>query len=136
MAGAKLHVSQNSLIFIMLKLFAKYTSIGVINTLIHWVVFAVCIYVFHTNQALANFAGFVVAVSFSFFANARFTFKARTTTMRYMLYVGFMGTLSAAVGWEADKVSLAPIATLILFSAISLVCGFIYSKFIVFRDVK
>ncbi len=120
----------------MLKLFAKYTSIGVINTLIHWVVFAVCIYVFHTNQALANFAGFVVAVSFSFFANARFTFKARTTTMRYMLYVGFMGTLSAAVGWEADKVSLAPIATLILFSAISLVCGFIYSKFIVFRDVK
>ncbi|HEY4436022.1 MAG TPA: GtrA family protein [Lelliottia sp.] len=120
----------------MLKLFAKYTSIGVINTLIHWVVFAVCIYVFHTSQALANFAGFVVAVSFSFFANARFTFKARTTTLRYMLYVGFMGTLSAAVGWEADKVSLAPIATLILFSAISLVCGFIYSKFIVFRDVK
>lgn len=120
----------------MLKLFAKYTSIGIINTLIHWVVFAVCIYLFHTNQALANFAGFVVAVSFSFFANARFTFKARTTTMRYMLYVGFMGTLSATVGWEADKVSLAPIATLILFSAISLVCGFIYSKFIVFRDAK
>ncbi|HFN3648675.1 TPA: GtrA family protein, partial [Enterobacter hormaechei] len=56
----------------MLKLFAKYTSIGVINTLIHWVVFAVCIYAFNTGQALGNFAGFVVAVSFSFFANARF----------------------------------------------------------------
>ncbi|EKK4062290.1 GtrA family protein, partial [Cronobacter sakazakii] len=27
----------------MLKLFAKYTSIGVLNTLIHWVVFGVCI---------------------------------------------------------------------------------------------
>lgn len=50
----------------MLKLFAKYTSIGVINTLIHWVVFAICIYAFHTGQALGNFAGFVVAVSFSF----------------------------------------------------------------------
>ncbi|EDW7179817.1 GtrA family protein, partial [Salmonella enterica subsp. enterica] len=24
----------------MLKLFAKYTSIGILNTLIHWVVFA------------------------------------------------------------------------------------------------
>ena len=136
MLGAKLLNFPNSLISNMLKLFARYTSIGVINTLIHWAVFAVCIYAFHTSQALANFAGFVVAVSFSFFANARFTFKARTTTMRYMLYVGFMGTLSAVVGWEADKVSLAPIATLILFSAISLVCGFIYSKFIVFRDVK
>ncbi|ELP0658342.1 bactoprenol-linked glucose translocase [Enterobacter sp. MGH 10] len=120
----------------MLKLFARYTSIGVINTLIHWVVFAICIYAFHTGQALGNFAGFVVAVSFSFFANARFTFKSSTTTLRYMLYVGFMGTLSAAVGWAADKSGLAPIVTLILFSAISLVCGFIYSKFIVFRDAK
>ncbi|EFA3684098.1 GtrA family protein, partial [Escherichia coli] len=98
--------------------------------------FGVCIYVAHTNQALANFAGFVVAVSFSFFANAKFTFKASTTTMRYMLYVGFMGTLSATVGWAADRCLLPPIVTLVTFSAISLVCGFVYSKFIVFRDAK
>ena len=128
--------SKNLLIYIMLKLFAKYTSIGVINTLIHWVVFAICIYMFHSSQALANFAGFVVAVSFSFFANARFTFEAKTTTLRYMLYVGFMGTLSAAIGWAADKCGMAPIVTLFAFSTISLVCGFIYSKFIVFRDAK
>ncbi|HBC9702797.1 TPA: GtrA family protein [Escherichia coli] len=120
----------------MLKLFAKYTSIGVLNTLIHWVAFGVCIYAAHTNQALANFAGFIVAVSFSFFANARFTFKASTTTMRYLLYVGFMGTLSVVVGWAADRCVLPPMVTLITFSAISLVCGFVYSKFIVFRDAK
>ncbi|MEJ5067727.1 GtrA family protein [Enterobacter sp. MYb186] len=120
----------------MLKLFVRYTSIGVINTFMHWVVFATCIYAFHTNQALANFAGFVVAVSFSFFANARFTFEAKTTTLRYMLYVSFMGTLSAAVGWLADRCGMAPIVTLVVFSVISLVCGFIYSKFIVFRDAK
>ncbi|WP_320725855.1 GtrA family protein [Enterobacter ludwigii] len=120
----------------MLKLFAKYTSIGVINTLIHWVVFGICIYGLSTNQALANFAGFVVAVSFSFYANARFTFNASTSPLRYMLYVGFMGSLSATVGWAADKSGMAPIITLIVFSAISLVCGFIYSKFIVFRDAK
>ena len=117
----------------MLNIFARYTSIGVLNTLIHWVVFGVCIYAAHTNQALA---GFVVAVSFSFFANAKFTFKASTTTMRYMLYVGFMGTLSATVGWAADRCALPPMITLVTFSAISLVCGFVYSKFIVFRDAK
>ncbi|URR14395.1 GtrA family protein [Citrobacter portucalensis] len=120
----------------MLKLFAKYTSIGIINTLIHWVVFAMCIYVLHTNQALGNFSGFVIAVSFSFFANAKFTFNSTTTTLRYMLYVGFMGSLSASVGWAADMCRLPPLVTLITFSAISLVCGFIYSKYIVFRDVK
>lgn len=120
----------------MLKLFAKYTSIGVLNTLIHWVVFALCIYELHTNQALANFAGFVVAVSFSFYANAKFTFGVSTTTMRYMMYVGFMGTLSAAIGWVADLFQMPPIMTLVVFSSISLVCGFLYSKFIVFRDKK
>ncbi|HCJ5943720.1 TPA: GtrA family protein [Escherichia coli] len=120
----------------MLKLFAKYTSIGVLNTLIHWVVFGVCVYRLSTSQALANFAGFVVAVSFSFYANARFTFKASTSTFRYVLYVGFMGALSAAVGLTADRVGLPPIITLVAFSAISLVCGFFYSKFIVFREAK
>lgn len=136
LSNAKLSASKNSLIFIMLKLFAKYTSIGIVNTLIHWVVFAICIYVLHSNQALANFSGFVVAVSFSFYANAKFTFNSSTTTLRYMLYVGFMGSLSAAVGWGADLCELPPIITLVAFSAISLVCGFFYSKFIVFRDAK
>ncbi|EPP0959102.1 GtrA family protein [Cronobacter turicensis] len=120
----------------MLKLFAKYTSIGVLNTLIHWVVFAGCFYVLGTDQALANFSGFVIAVSFSFFANARFTFNGSTTTLRYMLYVGFMGSLSAIVGWAADECSMPPVVTLIVFSAISLVCGFVYSKYIVFREAK
>ncbi|ELS2599242.1 GtrA family protein [Escherichia coli] len=103
----------------MLKLFAKYTSIGVLNTLIHWVVFGVCVYAAHTNQALANFAGFVVAVSFSFFANAKFTFKASTTTMRYMLYVVVKQTRNHVNGaicfffndfilflWEFDEVTI------------------------------
>ncbi|EOU3311669.1 GtrA family protein [Cronobacter sakazakii] len=120
----------------MLKLFTKYASVGVLNTLIHWVVFAACFYALGTSQVLANFSGFVVAVSFSFFANARFTFNSSTTTTRYMLYVCFMGSLSAAVGWAADKCSLPPVVTLVVFSVISLVCGFIYSKHIVFREAK
>lgn len=120
----------------MLKLFSKYAFIGILNTLIHWCIFALCLYAFHTSQALANFAGFVIAVSFSFYANAKFTFNSTTTTLRYMLYVGFMGTISAAVGWAGDIAKMPPLITLVLFSLISLMCGFIYSKYIVFRDVK
>ncbi|WBF44627.1 GtrA family protein [Serratia rubidaea] len=120
----------------MLTVFSKYASIGVLNTLIHWGVFAMCVYGIHTSQTLANFAGFIVAVSFSFYANARFTFKSSTTAIRYILYVGFMGALSVAVGWVADKSELPPLLTLAIFSGISLICGFIYSKFIVFKDTK
>jgi len=73
---------------------------------------------------------------FSFFANAKFTFNSSTTTIRYVMYIGFMGALSATVGWTADKCALPPLVTLVTFSAISLVCGFIYSKLIVFRNAK
>ncbi|WP_312210091.1 GtrA family protein [Pseudescherichia sp.] len=120
----------------MLNIFVKYATVGIFNTLIHWLVFAACFYITHSNQSVANFTGFFVAVSFSFFANARVTFKSSTTTLRYLLYVIFMGIMSAAVGKVADLFFLPPILTLIFFSAISLVCGFIFSKYIVFRDAK
>lgn len=120
----------------MLKIFAKYTSIGVLNTLIHWFTFAVCIYAFGSGQAIANFLGFSLAVTFSFFANARFTFRTTVSCRRYILYITFMGALSLIIGWFADFLALPPIITLMTFSATSLICGFIYSKFIVFRDLK
>ncbi|WP_426817985.1 GtrA family protein [Winslowiella sp. 2C04] len=119
----------------MLKTFKKYVSVGVINTCIHWAIFAMMVYC-GAAQALANFSAFCVAVTFSFFANARWTFNSETTTMRYMIYVLFMGSLASVIGWVADMCELSPVITLIFFSAISLICGFVYSKFIVFKDVK
>lgn len=120
----------------MIKLFSRYLTIGVVNTIIHWIVFGVLLYVFHASQALSNLGAFCVAVTFSFFANAKYTFKARATSGRYLLYLGFMGALSAATGWLADYCGLPALFTLIAFSAISLICGFFYSKFIVFRSEK
>lgn len=110
-------------------------TIGVLNTLIHWVVFAICIKNDQT-QSLSNFAAFCVAVTFSFFANARWTFNSEATTFRYMMYVLFMGVVATVVGAYADRVKVNPVATLVIFSGISLVCGFLYSKYIVFREKK
>ncbi len=106
---------------------------GVLNTLIHWGVFFLAYSVFNASQALGNFIAFCVAVSFSFFANARFTFKSNASVKRYLLFVSFMGTLSALIGWGADALGALPIITLVFFSAVSLVLGFVYSRYIVFR---
>ena len=116
----------------MMEVFSKYLSIGVINTAIHWLVFAV-IYAFAPEQSLANVAGFCVAVTFSFFANARWTFNSRATSVRYISFVGFMGLLSWLVGWGADAVKLPPLITLVVFSLISLIVGFVYSRYFVFN---
>lgn len=119
----------------MLRLFSKYLSVGILNTAIHWIVFGVC-WMVGTSQSIANFIAFIIAVTFSFCVNARYTFSSNVTAVRYILYVSFMGTMAAAVGAMSDRLELNPLITLILFSATSLVMGFFYSRFIVFRDVK
>lgn len=53
-----------------------------------------------------------------------------------MAFVVFMGVMAALTGFIADVIGLPPVVTLIAFSGFSLVAGFIYSKFIVFRDAK
>lgn len=119
----------------MAKLFARYVSVGVINTLIHWVVFSI-LYVQGQTQSLSNFLAFCFAVTFSFFANAKWTFNTQATTIRYFLYLFFMGGMASAVGFYADRIHANPVITLVIFSVISLICGFLYSKFVVFKVRK
>lgn len=117
----------------MFRLFAKYASVGVINTFIHWTVFT-ALYSSGSSQSLSNFTAFCIAVTFSFFVNAKWTFQAEATTIRYMMYVLFMGLMAAIVGWLADKMHISAIITLVGFSAISLFCGFVYSRLFIFRE--
>ncbi|AKZ85411.1 TPA: GtrA family protein [Enterobacter hormaechei subsp. steigerwaltii] len=120
----------------MLKLFSRYISVGVINTAMHWVCFGALLHFFEATQAVANVSAFFIAVTFSFFANARWTFKSQATSGRYIAFVAFMGIMAGMTGYIADAIGASPILTLLAFSGFSLVAGFIYSKFIVFRDAK
>lgn len=121
---------------LMIKTIAKYIVVGGFNTLIHWITFAIIYYAFGHNQMISNFAGFCVAVTFSFFVNAKWTFESEHTKKRFLLYVGFMGTLALSCGYFAERIDLNPIFTLIIFSIISLFIGFIYSKLVVFKGEK
>ncbi|AJI94180.1 hypothetical protein BD65_821 [Yersinia ruckeri] len=117
----------------MFGLFAKYSSVGVVNTALHWFVFFFFYYGGLEPQATSNLIAFSVAVTFSFLVNARFTFRQPASLKRYLLYVPFMGALSWLIGSYADSQNISPIITIILFSLLNLVVGFIYSKYIVFR---
>lgn len=117
----------------MLQQFTRYFSVGIFNTLIHWLVFAFFYYVFSLDQANSNLIAFIVAVTFSFFMNAKFTFKQQVSSVKFVSYTCFMGLLSYATGLCADYFNFPAIITLIGFSVISLICGFLYSKFIVFK---
>ena len=92
-----------------------------------------CFYIFHANQGISNLTAFLFAVTFSFFLNAKFTFNKKPTSMRYILFSTFMGGLSFLIGILADGLSIQPFMTLVFFSSISLILGFVYSKLIVFK---
>ena len=115
-------------------MFSRYFFIGIINTIIHWFVFVMLACFAGFSQAVANLGGFLFAVSFSFFANARYTFNAKASVQRYVSFVLFMGLLSYATGFLADRLTIQPVVTLVVFSAISLSLGFLYSKIFVFRE--
>lgn len=114
--------------------FSSYTLIGGVNTLIHWQLF----YVFSTaldfSQAVSNFLAFCVAVSFSFYVNATCTFAMSASLARYLAFVACMGALSLGVGWLADRWGVPGIVTVMVFSVVSLVCGFLLSRWVVFRE--
>ncbi|CAK9884786.1 MAG: Prophage bactoprenol-linked glucose translocase [Candidatus Erwinia impunctatus] len=119
----------------MLKFFARYLSVGVVNTLIHWLVFGL-LYSLNCSQFLANFIAFCIAVTFSFFANACWTFNAPATGRCYGLYVLFMGGIAATLGYIADQMHTNAILTLVSFSLVSVLVGFLWSHFIIFRIKK
>lgn len=120
----------------MIKQFSKYTLIGILNTLVHWLVFFILHNQLDFSQSNSNLFAFAVAVVFSFFMNAKFTFQAQTNIRRFMSFTLFMATVSWLVGYAADSFQLPALLTLVSFSAISLVLGFLYAKFIVFEGDK
>ncbi|MFJ4442235.1 GtrA family protein [Pseudomonas sp. NPDC089422] len=109
--------------------FLKYLIVGILNTTVHVVVFAALLAA-GNDQALSNLVAFVAALSFSFFANARFTFRVPVSLMRYCVFVAGMGSLSASLGYIADSQGWPPPLTVGLFCLVSLPLGFVFSRWV------
>jgi len=112
----------------------RYIGVGILNTLLHWLVFLILHMFFGINQATSNLIGFASAVTASFFLNAYWTFNAPTNILRYIFFVSFLGSINYFLGHLADVFTLPPMITLVLSSALSLLIGFSFSNFVVFRS--
>lgn len=118
------------------KEFSTYAVIGVANTLIHWQLFYVLTTAAELSQAVSNFSAFCVAASFSFYVNALYTIDSKTSIPAYLALMGGMGLLSYGIGHVADVLDWPGVLTVTLFSLLSLMCGFFFWKFVVFRDCE
>ncbi|AXQ49466.1 GtrA family protein [Stenotrophomonas rhizophila] len=109
--------------------FLKYLIVGTFNTAIHVVVFA-AMQLAGNDQALSNLVAFMVALSFSYIANARFTFRVPVSFMRYCVFVAGMGSLSVSLGCLADSQGWPPPLTVGLFCLVSLLLGFVFARWV------
>lgn len=116
------------------KAFLAYALVGLANTLIHWQVFFVLRVAVGLNQATSNFVAFCVAASFSFYANALYTFETKHSVAGYVLFLSVMGALSFIVGYLGDRWQVHGLLTVVTFSIVSLVIGFLFCRFVVFRE--
>ncbi|MGD9605381.1 MAG: GtrA family protein [Bacilli bacterium] len=64
------------------KNFIVFCIIGIINTLIHWGVYLL---IFNYSILIANTVAFIIASLFSYWANATFTYREKTTSKTFLL---------------------------------------------------
>jgi putative flippase GtrA len=113
--------------------FNRYALIGVGNTLIHWLTFLLLHLQLGLSQGASNLLAFLLAASVSYFMNAHYTFAVRARTRRYVMFLTGMGCLSLALGAFSDFARLPPWLTLVTFSMVSLIVGYVFSYTVVFR---
>ncbi len=112
--------------------FLRYGLVGFANTALHGIVFALLVSS-GIEQSYSNFCAFLVAVIFSFFVNARFTFKKQPTLSKFLKMSSMMAILSYFGGWFGDLFGLHYLVTFIFWSLFSFIAGFIFSKLVVFN---
>jgi putative flippase GtrA len=116
--------------------FATYAVIGIANSVIHWQLFFISRNAFELSQALSNFLAFCAAASFSFYANSLYTFEANASMARYLVFMASVGAISLGIGALADHWQWPGLVTLTMFSGISLIVGFLISKWLIYREPK
>ena len=113
--------------------FFCYGLVGLVNTAVHAAVFFSLV-ALGAAQSVGNLVAFLVAVTVSFFANARFTFKQRPTVAKFFKMTAVMALLSFASGAAGDVLAVHPVVTFIVYCAVSYVAGFLLSRFFVFAS--
>ena len=126
---------------------ARFATVGVANTVIDFGIFNVLLH-FSTPRAVANVAGIVVALVFSYLVNSRWTFErgsfgwrtaltfAAVTAVGMSLNTGLVFLLGDPARFPLLPYAriLVPNAAKVLASGVSLVWNYLgYSKF-VFRE--
>ncbi|QXE11509.1 MULTISPECIES: polysaccharide synthesis protein GtrA [Pseudomonas] len=119
-----------------MKGFPALTVIGIADALIHWQIFFVLCSAIGLTQAASNFGAFCVAAAFSFYVNLLYTFDSKTWVLGYVLFIALMGGTSFGIGAIADTRDWGGLLTVTVFTALDLMLGYCFFRFVLFRGQR
>ncbi len=88
------------------------------------------------TQAASNFGAFCVAAAFSFYVNLLYTFDSKTWVLGYVLFIALMGGTSFGIGAIADTRDWGGLLTVTVFTALNLMLGYCFFRFVLFRGQR
>ena len=112
----------------------RYALVGIINTIIHILVFFCLHSLFMVSQSFSNFFAFTIAIILSFFLNAKITFKVSIRLAKLFIYYFFIASINFTIGLIADIINIAPVLTISMTIVISFVVGFLGSRYFIFNE--
>ena len=115
---------------------SKFGVVGVINTAVDYIVFAVLVQLFAVHVVPANIAGYGAGIVNSFVLNARFTFRDRAgggNRFGLFVVVNLVGlVLSTGVVWMLS-LTLHPLLAKLAATGVTLIWNYAMSDRFVFR---
>ncbi len=123
----------NKGMFIRLRELLFFASVGVVNSIVHILIFYVLIYRCHLSQSIANLVAFMVSVSCGYLLNSKVTFKKNLLWKRYFFYLFFLGSNAYLFGYIGEMVHLQSWTMVGLFALFSFVISYFWAKFWVFK---
>ena len=121
----------------LLKL-GKFSLVGVVNTVVDYIIFLSSFYLLSLSIALANLLAFLVAVCLSYYLNSKFTFSEGASDRSLSKLLRFIATSTTAfvlvtvVIYMLSDYMPVYIAKL-LATGVSLVVNYSLAKLLVFR---
>lgn len=116
----------------------RFSGIGAINTLIHLAVTVGLVETFQTNPVVANMLAFLTANTFSYWANSRWSFRAKMNRQRFIrfLIVSISGLLlTVALSGFAQAMHWHYLAGVALLFCALPILTFVFHKYWTFSSI-
>lgn len=103
------------------QLLSKFISIGLVATAIHALIYALMIHFFEKDPQLSNLAGYLVAVSFSYYFQMKWTFSHRNNDVGLKSLSKFI--VASLLGFAINAIFVFIVDDLLLINSLyALIC--------------